>query len=165
MIDMDPVLADAFEKHVARELVNAVTYLRAYSVLRAKGWEGFSKRWKNEAFDEFGHAQNFTKYLARRGVAWEAVPIEPEASTDEEPVGLAKLAYMLEGETEQSMRGLVQTATTAKDDSAVEYVSGKLVEQEKMTKKAWDFAERLQSASEEPGALVILDRQLENKEW
>ena len=165
MIEIDPKLAAAFENQIAVELGNAIAYLSAYSALRALGWEGFSKKMKNEAFDEFGHAQNFTKYLARRGMAWEAKEIVAPEAAESNPAALAELAYNLEAATESVMRDLVTAAQDAKDESAVEYVAGKLVEQEKMTKQTWDFSQRVKDAAGEIGALVILDRQIENKGW
>lgn len=156
---MDATLTAAFQTQVSIEIRNALAYLAAYSALRATGWEGFSKQAKNDAFGEFAHAQNFVKYMARREEITGAVPALPVGELVTEPKSFAMLAASLEAETEDAMRNLVKVAESAGDPGAVEYVSGKLVEQEKESQDARDFAARISECG--PDSLVLIDRELE----
>jgi len=167
-LTLHPELLEALTIHAGVEIGNAVFYLSAYSWARANGWEGFSKRWKNDAFDEFAHAQNFVKFIARYNVAINAEPKirpMPEPELGQTLLGLAALAAALEGMTEESMRDLLRVAEGVGDGAAVEWISGKLLDQQKERKKADDFAARVQDAAVEPGCLVILDRKLERGGW
>jgi ferritin len=157
---LTPEVEAALQAQVSLELRNALAYLAAYSSLRSLGWEGFSKLAKNDAFGEFGHAQNFVKYMARREAAAATIPLEGGEKVDMAPVEFAELAAKLEAETEEAMALVVQTADEAGDVGTVEYVSGKLIDQQKESQDARDFAARVRSCSED--ALVLMDRELED---
>ena len=157
---MDPTLLSAVEEHACVEAGNAIAYLNAYSILRATGWMGFSKKMKNEVDDEMGHAQNFAKLAAKYDNVVTIDPDYPEAPAATDPIALAQFASDLEAATEASMRKLVDIATGAGDTFVVEWVSGKLLEQVKWSKQARDFVKYLEGLSKDE--LVELDRRLEN---
>ena len=164
--EMNSELHAAVEKHVAKELRNALLYLAAYSWARAKGWEGFSKRWKNAAVEEIKHAQNFLKFCARYSAS---VKPWPETDSDDLPdsvEGVAGLEKALEVDTLHSMNDLAVLADEVGDMAAVEWVSTKLEVQQKDAKKSADFARLVAEAARSGnGALVILDREMERKGW
>lgn len=164
-LTLAPELANALAGHAAIEIGNSVAYLSAYSWARANGWEGFAKRWKNDAKDEHGHAQNFVKFIARYNVAISVSCTNPAMTGTPTIPALADFAAALEGVTEESMRGLVAVAEKAGDAAAVEWLSGKLLDQQKERKKADDFASRVRDAAAEPGSLMLLDRKLEHGGW
>jgi ferritin len=162
---MDGRLLAEFNRHIAIEIRNSLAYLAAYAWLRANDWEGFAKGMKNENIDEMGHAQNFVKYCARRDDVAKIAAESPENFEDADPARLVQFAADLEDETEESMRRLVKVAFEVGDDDAIEYVSGKLLEQTKLAKQARQFAAEIERASHDSGALVILNRQLENNKY
>lgn len=161
---LDPKLVEALQSQVNIEAGNAIAYLNLYSICRAAGFEGFSKRWKNEAFDEFGHAQNYVKYVARFDDTVDCRPDAPETPQPRDgatcPLVCAMAASQLEADTEKAIRAAVVVAEEAGDVDAVEYLSGKLVEQSKMSKDARDFSKYVNALT--PETLVLFDRKLEN---
>lgn len=157
-MEMDSRLQSAWKDHITLETRNGFLYLLAYSWLRANGWEGFSKRFKNEAQDEFGHAQNWVKYLARRNLAIDGLDAAMSEAADS-PAAWFALASEAEEATEASMKEIVLLADQAGDPQAVEWVSSKLEEQERWTKDARDLAARIAEA--DAGCLVLLDREFE----
>jgi len=161
---LSPELKAAIEKHISLEYGNSYAYLFAYQQARATGWEGFSKKWKEDSIDEAKHAQNFAKYLAKKNVI--ASMLTPQIA--EAPAGipaLAAFAAMLENETEDSMAELVEIATRVSDPAAAQWLSEKLAAQETERKQAEDFSKLVNEAAAQSGALVILDRQIERKGW
>lgn len=164
-MQLDAKCVSVLQKLVGVELRNGIVYLEAYSWLRANGWEGFSKRMKNAAFEEFAHAQNWIKYLARRGETCPALVASHDGGMPDSPLAAAEREQELEESTEAMMRLVVEVATETKEDGLVEYASGKLVEQEKDTKRSRDFAVRIAEAAKQSGALVILDRDCERRGW
>jgi ferritin len=163
---MNNELLVAMVAHTGKELRNHHLYLAAYSWARAIGWEGFSKRWKNAAVEEAKHAQNFVKFCARYGAHFSPWPELDKDPIHESLEELAALEYALELDTENSMSNLVVLAEKVGDMAAVEWLSGKLLEQQKDTKQSDDFATRVSDAARSSdGAMVILDRQLERKGW
>jgi ferritin len=161
---MDPKIIEAFTKQSCLEAGNAVGYLNAYAWLRAEGWVGLSKQYKNAAQEELGHAQNWVKHMARFDVAIKVVPAIVDIPT-ETPEGLVRAAADIEQETEDSMRAVIKIAEEVGDAEIVEWASGKLVEQSHDTKVARDFAKYIEKAAREPGTLVIIDRKLERNEF
>lgn len=160
---LSQTLADAFKKHIALESGNAVAYLLAYSWHRVTGFEGFSKRYKNESIDEMGHAQNWTKYLARREMFInELTPIVPK-NIPQDVKSFAKMASDLENQTEKSMRDLAALATKEQDEGALNFIDEKLIEQEKMSQDARDFANRINEL--EPDTTALIDRRIERDGW
>ena len=163
-ITLAPELLAAMEQHASLEIGNGVVYLAAYSWARANSFEGFSKRWRNDAQDEFAHAQNFVKFVARYHVAIApTVVLAGGVSGVVSIQSLAELAAMLEAVTEESMRTLVATAEKTGDAAAVEWLSGKLLDQQKERKKADDFTARVRGLS--PDGLTIMDRKIEKGGW
>jgi ferritin len=156
---LDPRLLEALQEQVNIEAGNSIAYLNLYSRCRASGFEGFSKRWKNEAFDEFGHAQNYVKYIARFDDVCTCDPDSPSVEVAG-PKEAASLASQLEQDTEKAIRAAVAVAEEVGDVDAVEYLSGKLVEQCKMSKDARDFSRYVAALA--PDTLVLFDRKLEN---
>jgi len=73
---------------------------------------------------------------------------------------MVEQAADLERETEQAMNAVLMVATTANDGAAVEWISGKLLEQVKERKRAEDFAARVRDAAGEPGCLALLNIKL-----
>jgi ferritin len=155
---MDATLTAAFQTQVSIEIRNALAYLAAYSVLRAAGWRGFAKCAEKDSHGEFAHGHAFVEYMARREEACTVIPHEYLA-TATDPKSFAALAASLEDETENSMRQLALEATRCADVGAIEYISGKLVEQEKESQDARDFAARIAECG--PDSLVLIDRELE----
>jgi ferritin len=160
-MEMVPALLEAFNKQISIELRNSIAYLQGGAWLRANGWGGTAKYFKNNAEEEHGHTQNFIEYVARRDQVATVKPVDlelPETTL----VKLIRFAADLEDDTETEMRALVKVAEEVGDDDAVEYVSGKLVEQTKSAKQARDLAKYFEAAKDS-GTLVLLDRELENK--
>jgi ferritin len=155
---MDSKLIAAWHDHVGMEARNGLVYFLAYSWLRANGWEGFAKHFKKEAADEFGHAQNWIKYLARRNLTVPSLSAGATESADS-PAGWFAIAREMEETTEMSMQEIVEMATELGDHQAVEWASTKLEEQERWSKDACDLACRV--ADVDAGCLVLLDREFE----
>lgn len=158
---LDPKLLEAFNRQISVEIRNSLAYLAGYGWLRANGWEGTSKLFKNGALEEMAHAQNWVKYVARRDLVAKVAGSEA-VEVPEDLVGLVRFAADLEDDTETEMRNLIKVAEEAGDADAVEYISGKLLEQTKDAKQARDRAKYFE-AVKDSGTLVILDRKLENK--
>ncbi len=156
---MDSALSAAFQSQVSVEIRNALAYLAAYSVLRATGWHGFARCAESDSQGEFAHGHAFVEYMARREESISAVPLLPVVYNVTDPKSFAMLAASLEAETEDAMRELVKVAESVGDPGAVEYVSGRLVEQEKESQEARDFAARVAECG--PDSLVLIDRDLE----
>jgi ferritin len=144
---------------VSIEIRNALAYLAAYSVLRAAGWRGFAKCAEKDAHGEFAHGHAFVEYMARREEFCLTAPAVEVGNLVTDPKSFAMLAASLEAETEDAMRQLVKVAESAGDSGAVEYISGKLVEQEKESQDARDFAARIAECG--PDSLVLIDREIE----
>jgi ferritin len=159
---MDQTLVGAIEKHVALEAGNVCAYLTAYSWARANGFEGFAKRWKNDARDEEGHAQNWAKYAARRHAAI-SVSADIGAVDTGGIQSISRSAAELEEATTKSMEQLALLADEVGDPDAAEYISAKLIDQTKEAKCAWDFAERVADLT--PAEIVLADRMIENGDF
>ncbi len=157
-------LVAGFKKQIALETGNALAYLQAYGWHRALGFEGISKRYKNECFEELAHAQNWTKYLARREEpVGEIIPAKLKSVLPADVKGIASLIADLEDYTETSMKALAASAVKEGDEGAVDYIDEQIREQEKASQDARDFANRIKDL--DPGALVIIDRKIENGKW
>ena len=169
-MNLKPELRAEFIRHAELEIANGVYYLQAYSILRATGWEGFSKIFKNDAADEFGHAQNWIKYLARRLDVWTPSAFEvasfPKIMADSEngPVSsLFQFREEREVETRDSMEVVADLANSSRDEAALQWVTERLVDQELEAKKAIDLSLRIEGMAKTPGMLDEYDDTLERK--
>lgn len=156
---MDATLTSAFQTQVSIEIRNALAYLAAYSVLRAAGWRGFARCAEEVAHGEFAHGHAFVEYMARREEFCLTAPAAEVGNLVTDPKSFAMLAASLEDDTEDAMHDLALDAMRCADVGAIEYVSGKLVEQEKESQDARDFAARIAECG--PDSLVLIDRELE----
>jgi ferritin len=164
-ITLSPDLLKALAMQAALEQFNGMSYQSLYQAARADGFEGFAKYFKNEAMDEFGHAQNWLKYIARYNVRSDGFHVQDATIAAKTIPEMVQQAAELEAATEESMRQVLTIAEGAGDGAAVEWVSGKLLDQQKMRKQADDFAARVRDAANEPGCLAIMDRKLERGVW
>lgn len=164
-MNLAPELLDALAAHAALEQRNGLCYQSLYQAARADAFEGFAKGFKNDAIGEFGHAQNWLKYIAKYNVrlpAMQAIESVMPASTVAEMV---EQAAELERATEASMERVLSVAEGVRDGAAVEWISSKLTDQQKERKQAEDFSARIGAAAGEPGCLTLIDRMLERGEW
>lgn len=164
-ITLDARLLAVLVAHAGQEQANGLSYQELYQAARADGWEGFSKRWKNEAMDEFGHAQNWLKYIAKYNARAGVAPLPMVKDAPISVVDMAIVAAELEAATENSMRAVLAVAQEVGDGAAEQWVGEKLLDQQKSRKQADDFAARVKDAAGEPGSLTIIDRKLERGVW
>jgi ferritin len=161
-MEMNEKLLKAFSDHSSLEAANSLAYMQAYSLLRAGGWMGFSKLCKKASQDEHDHFQNWVKHPTRYDSVVDIEPAVIPVPDTQEVVPLFEFAAELEQKTEDSMRALIDTAEEVGDAQVVEWASAKLVDQNKDSKHARDFAKYLKACS--PGELVLVDRRIENGE-
>lgn len=159
-MQMDAKLAGVIMGHIGIEIGNSIAYLNAFSWASANGWEGFAERWRKAAADEQRHAADWTEYLARRGEVVSVHPSVGEIKADSVKA-LCESEALLESDTEKSMHAIAAVADEVQDADALEFISGKLLEQTKDSKKSADFAARIKGTDD--GVLALIDRQIESQ--
>lgn len=140
---LDPKLLSDFARHISMENGNAIAYQTASNWCEANAWNGFAKMFNEDSNGELGHAQAFSAYCSMSGEAVSSEVDIPTMPTEPSIATITAFAAKLESDTEQSMRDLLAIAEEVKDGAAVEFISGRLVNQVAESKAAADIAAKV----------------------
>lgn len=150
----------ALNKQINAELYSAYLYLSMSAYLASVGLAGFSRWMQAQAQEELLHAIKFYHFVNERGgrVVLEAIEAPPEQW--ESVSAVFEATYQHEQKVTGLIHDLVNLAMDEKDHATHSFLQWFVTEQVEEEASAEDIVNKLKLASQAPGALFMLDKEL-----
>jgi len=154
----------ALNEQINKELFSAYLYLSMAADFESKNLSGFAKWMTAQSGEELSHAMKLFNYVLERGGHVELMAIDKPQQTWESPLRAFQDAYDHEKFITQSIYGLLEIAQSAKDYGTMEFLQWYVKEQVEEEAQADRIVKKLEMIKDEPAGLLMLDRELGNRE-
>lgn len=158
------VIQDEMNEQIKHELYSAYLYLAMAAYLDHSSLPGFAHWMRLQAQEEVEHAMKFFDYIHDRGGRVVLQAIDQPPAEFKSPTAIFSQAY----EHEQMVTGRINhiygLAVQEKDFASQEFLNWFVKEQVEEEKSASQILETLKMSGEQGHSLVMLDRQLGERE-
>jgi ferritin len=157
---MRGAVRDATGEQVGREFYAAYLYLSMSGYFESANLPGFARWMRKQYEEETQHALKLFDSLLDRGERVQLLPIEQPPSSFQYPLDAFEQALEHEKEVTVHIHELYDLAMQEKDYPAKILLDWFVQEQVEEEKSATEIVERLKMAGEDSAALLMLDKEL-----
>ena len=157
---MRSAVRDATGKQVGREFYAAYLYLSMSGYFEGANLPGFARWMRKQYEEETQHALKLFDSLLDRGERVQLSPIEPPPSSFRSPLDAFEQALEHEKEVTAHIHELYDLAMQERDYPSKVLLDWFVQEQVEEEKSATEIVERLKMAGEDGAALLMLDKEL-----
>ena len=161
---MKGAVREAIEEQVAREFYAAYLYLSMSGSFEAANLPGFARWMRAQAAEEQVHALKFFDSLLDRGEPVRLRPIDEPPHDFRSPLDTFEHALEHERRVTSHIHDLYDLAVQEHDYPVQVLLNWFVTEQVEEEKSAIDLVERLRMAGEDTAALLMLDKELGERE-
>ena len=157
---MKGAVREAMEEQIGREFSAAYLYLSMSGSFEAANLPGFARWMRAQAAEEQAHALKFFDFLLDRGETVRLRPIEEPPHDFRSPLDTFEQSLEHERRVTAHIHDLYELAVSEHDYPAQVLLNWFVSEQVEEEKSATDVVERLRMAGEDTAALLMLDKEL-----
>jgi ferritin len=161
---MKDAVREAMEEQIRHEFSAAYLYLLMAGSLEAANLPGFARWMRAQAAEEQTHALKFFDFLLDRGEPVRLRAIEEPAHDFHSPLDTFEQALEHEKRVTSHIHDLYDLAVSESDYPAQVLLNWFVSEQVEEEKSATEIVERLRMADEDTAALLMLDKELGERE-
>ena len=151
---------DAFNVQMNWELYSAYLYLSMAAYFDSTNLTGFANWMRIQVQEELAHAMKFYTYINDRGGRVKLQTIQAPETDWESPLAAFEDTLKHEQEVSRKINKLVKLARDELDTAGEIFLQWFVTEQVEEESSASKAIEDLKLASDAPGALVMLDREM-----
>ncbi len=157
---MKGAVREAMEDQIGHEFSAAYLYLSMSASFDATNLSGFARWMRAQAAEEQVHALKFFDFLLDRGESIRLPAIEEPPHAFNSPLDTFEQALEHEKRVTSSIHDLYDLAVSEQDYPAQVLLNWFVNEQVEEEKSATEIVERLRMAGEDSAALLMLDKEL-----
>jgi len=157
---MDKKLEKALNEQLNKEFYSAYLYLSMAAYFEAENLGGFSNWMKVQAKEEISHAMKFFDYLNERSSRVILEAIDKPSANFSSAQDVFKKTLEHEQKVTASINNLYAIADKAGDNAAKIFLQWFINEQVEEEKSAGDVLGKLKYISNQPAAILMLDKEL-----
>jgi len=153
-------MESAINKQVNLEIHSALMYLQMSAHFSQQNLNGFARWMRVQYQEELNHAGKLFDYVLRRdgNITLEAVAAPPK--TWRTTLAACEAAYQAEVNNTKQINALMDQAIKENDHATRVILEWFVEEQVEEESSALNLIEQVKMASDEPGAVLLLDREL-----
>jgi ferritin len=155
---LNNTLEKALNEQVGIEFESFYSYLSMAAYFDANSWDGFASWMAMQSDEERVHAMKFYNYLLDRGVEVKLPAIKAPNSDFESPLAVFETSLKQEEHVTASINRLYKLAQESDDYATVSFLKWFIDEQVEEVKTVSGMIDKLKRASDNPDALLLLDR-------
>ena len=161
---MKGAVREAMEEQIGHEFSAAYLYLSMSGAFEAANLTGFARWMRSQAAEEQVHALKLFDFLLDRGASPRLPAVEEPLHDFRSPLGTFEQALEHEKRVTGQIHDLYDLAVAEHDYPARVLLDWFVTEQVEEEKSATDIVERLRMAGEDTAALLMLDKELGERE-
>jgi ferritin len=157
-------LEDVINEQINKELYSGYLYLSMAAYCEAENLPGFANWMRTQAHEEVGHAMRFFDYVNARGGRVVLKAIEMPTPVWKSPLEMFEQVLEHERKVTGMINRLYELALIEKDYAAQVELQWFITEQVEEEQNAGQVVEQLTRVGDQPMGLLMLDRQLGERE-
>jgi ferritin len=157
-------LEDVINEQINKELYSGYLYLSMAAYCEAENLPGFANWMRTQAQEEVGHAMRFFDYVNARGGRVVLKAIEMPTPVWKSPLEMFEQVLEHERKVTGMINRLYELALIEKDYAAQVELQWFITEQVEEEQDAGQVVEQLTRVGDQPMGLLMLDRQLGERE-
>ena len=157
-------LEDAINEQINKELYSGYLYLSMSAYCEAESLPGFADWMRAQAQEEVGHAMHFFDYVNARGGRVVLKAIEMPPPIWKSPLEMFQQVLEHERKVTGMINRLYELASKENDHAAQIELQWFVTEQVEEEESAGQVVDQLKRVGEQPVGLLMLDRQLGERE-
>jgi ferritin len=155
---LNNALETALNEQVGIEFESFYSYLSMAAYFDARSWDGFASWMTMQSDEERVHAMKFYNYLLDRGVDVRLPAIKAPENDFDSPLAVFEASLKQEQHVTDSINRLYKLAQESDDYATVSFLKWFIDEQVEELKTVSGMIDKLKRASDNPDALLLLDR-------